>query len=132
MRPMSVLLWIACTAMACASTAYARSSRAPAGTASEAVTRFVSPNALEHFIRAGLFVEAQQFELAAAEYHAALSFDRGSAYLHFRFGEALERLGRLSQARGEFQTAVDLDPTLADAQENLTRLLHARNVSSAN
>lgn len=41
---------------------------------------------------------------------------------HWRLGLALEKLGRKDEARSELQTAVNLDPNLKEAQQDLKRM----------
>lgn len=124
MRPKTVFMWWIVATTACASTAWARDKGPAADTASEA-TRFVSPTALEHFIRGRLFFELAQYEESVAEFRRALASDRNSAYLHWQLAEALRRVGRVVSALTEFEQALDLDPHLKVALESLASLHHS-------
>jgi tetratricopeptide (TPR) repeat protein len=72
---------------------------------------------------ADLFARREQWDLAEAEYQAALLVDPLRARTHLGLGRAYRGLGRLSEAREAGRRALELDPTLsAEVAELLDRL----------
>jgi len=61
-------------------------------------------------------------EQAALCYRDALLYRAGDAELHSSLGVVLARLGRISEARSELETALRMDPNLAPAKKALEQL----------
>ena len=64
----------------------------------------------------------ERFAEAAHHYETALSYAPTLVGVHYNYGVALERLGRLEDAARQFGRAIELDPHDADARESLERL----------
>jgi tetratricopeptide (TPR) repeat protein len=64
----------------------------------------------------------EQWELSMQHYLNALQINPRSADAHYGLGRVLSELGRVNDAIPELRKALELDPTLFDAQETLTSL----------
>lgn len=64
----------------------------------------------------------EQWELSMQHYLNALQINPRSADAHYGLGRILLELGRVNDAIPEVRKALELDPTLFDAQETLTSL----------
>jgi protein O-mannosyl-transferase len=75
------------------------------------------------YSRANQLHTQNRLEDAVAQYREALTFVSAprAAEVHNDLGVALAGLGRLQEARGEFQSALAIRPDFADARANLVR-----------
>jgi tetratricopeptide (TPR) repeat protein len=73
-----------------------------------------------------VFLKEQQFEAAVEEFGRALALDPYSAVNYNDRGVALDQMGQTAAARMDFQRALELDPGLREARENLARITGAR------
>jgi Tfp pilus assembly protein PilF len=62
------------------------------------------------------FSAQHKWNEAAAHYAEAVNTAPNVAEFHLRFATALHNLGRESQARSEFATAIRLDPRVAEKE----------------
>ncbi len=69
----------------------------------------------------GILLEESDLEASESCYRETLKHDKQSAVARYRLGQVLTRLGRLDEARAEFQSAAELKP-----QEPAPRLALAR------
>ncbi len=80
----------------------------------------------------GILLEESDLEASEAVYRETLKVDDKSAIVRYRLGKVLARLGRLDEARAEFQTAAELKPKEPAPRLALARLdLSAAKWSSA-
>ena len=68
---------------------------------------------------ASQYLSAGNAKAAAESYRKALQLNAGDAKLHYNLSLALDRLGDLSAEQKELERTVELDPTLAVAQNQL-------------
>src|SRR3954469_21624825 len=71
---------------------------------------WVSPRAYRHYLAALLARDRDDHGIAASELHEALLFDPDSAHLRTLYAQELARLGKMSEAREEAETAVKRTP----------------------
>jgi tetratricopeptide (TPR) repeat protein len=69
-----------------------------------------------------VLLDEQQYEGAADELSRAIALNPGNALAFNNRGVALAALGQLAAAAADFGRALELDPHLAEARENLKRL----------
>ena len=70
-----------------------------------------------------VLLDEQQFDAAVDELSRAVALDPKNALAFNNRGVALAALGQIPAARGDFEHALALDPNLAEARENLKRLM---------
>jgi tetratricopeptide (TPR) repeat protein len=78
-------------------------------------SRYVSPGAYQHYIKAQVLLDREQLRQAAEELERALMFDPRSPYLHTRLAEVQARLGDDSGALDHLGRALKRRPGFADA-----------------
>jgi tetratricopeptide (TPR) repeat protein len=64
-------------------------------------------------------LDRKDYASAAADYQSYLEKRPGDAAVHFQLGYAFTALGKLDDARGQYQKAIDLNPKMAEAYLNL-------------
>jgi len=80
-------------------------------------------NPLRHDAVGDLYLEAERYDDAIAEYRASLRLNDASATTHYNLGYALSIRGARDEAIVEFERATQLDPDYAQAHANLGALL---------
>ncbi len=83
---------------------------------------YVSPSAYEHYLAGQIAFLQGKAEEAIAQLETALEFDPGSAYLHVRVAEIMERRHDLAGARKHLAEALRLDPAFPGALVLLAKL----------
>jgi tetratricopeptide (TPR) repeat protein len=78
-------------------------------------TRYVTPSAYEHYLRARIHRERGNLRAAEQQLRAALLFDDQSPYLYAELGQVLLGLGHASQAAQQASKALSLDRTSPEA-----------------
>lgn len=78
-------------------------------------SRYVSPSAYEHYLRAELHLRRGDADNALTELNNALAFDSESAYLHTRKASVLFRLQRSEEAEQSLDAALNLVTNFPDA-----------------
>ncbi len=84
----------------------------------ETLKTLVEQNPQDTFARYGLAMEyakAGNFELAVAEYRALLQFNPDYSYAYYHGGQALEKLGRMEDARAMYQRGIEATNRTGDA-----------------
>lgn len=84
----------------------------------EALKEMVAQNPSDSFARYGLAMEyanSGDLEAAAAEYNALLASNANYAAAYFHGGQALEKLGRLDQARELYRRGIEATMRTGDA-----------------
>ena len=76
----------------------------------------------KHHTLARQFFEAKDASKAERHYRAALRFAPASSAIHIDFGAMLGGLGRLAEAKSQFERALALDPQNSLARSNLERV----------
>ena len=105
--------------------------------ANEAMTCFQQASKLEKqdgkwIYLQGILLEEADLEASETCYRETLKVDANSAIVRFRLGKVLTKLGRIEEARAEFQTAAELKPQEPAPRLALARLdLAAANWSAA-
>ena len=95
---------------------------APAPQAGVEPQPWVSPRAYRHYLAALLARDRDDHGTAALELHEALLFDPESAHLRTLYAQELARLGRMTEAREEAETALKRSPDHAPAHLLLARI----------
>src|SRR5438105_5900543 len=95
---------------------------APAPEAGVEPQPWVSPRAYRHYLAALLARDRDDHGTAALELHEALLFDPESAHLRTLYAQELTRLGRMTEAREEAETALKRSPDHAPAHLLLARI----------
>jgi len=80
-------------------------------------------NPLRHDAVASLYLDAQQYDDAVAEYRESLRLNGDSAPTHYNLAFALSARGRRDEAIDELKAAIAIDPAYAQAHNNLGALL---------
>jgi tetratricopeptide (TPR) repeat protein len=85
---------------------------------------YLLPDSQIHvYNRLGIALRRQgEWENAVLEYRRALEIDRHDAALHFNMGKAFIEGGKLYEARGWFEKALEIDPHFPEAAEELKRI----------
>jgi tetratricopeptide (TPR) repeat protein len=78
-------------------------------------TRFVSPSAYEHYVKAELELGRNRPALALAQLKLALAFDPSSPYLNTRLAEAYLMLGHTAEGKAALSAALEQDAAFPDA-----------------
>lgn len=78
-------------------------------------TRYVSPAAYEHYLRARLLLARGSVWRAVAELKASLAYDEASPFLHCELARALRTVGQLAAARRHIDRAFELQQDFPDA-----------------
>ncbi len=77
----------------------------------EILKQLVARNPADHFVRYGLameFVNAGELEQAVAEYRALLTMNPDYAAAYYPAAQALEKLGRLEEAREMYRRGIEV------------------------
>ena len=83
----------------------------------EILKNMLSKNPRDSFARYGLAMEyanSGELENAIAEYRALLEFNPDYAAAYFHGGQALEKLGRVEDARDMYQQGIDVTSRTGD------------------
>lgn len=80
---------------------------------------------------ASLYLRVGKSELAVRTMHQAIDEVPGEPEMHNTLGLIFAKLGRESESRAEFERALALEPTNADALRNLAYILHRRGECAA-
>jgi len=83
----------------------------------EILKTMVDQNPRDSFSRYGLAMEyanSGQLENAVAEFHALLGFNPDYAAAYFHGGQALEKLGRLEEARDTYEKGIQVTARTGD------------------
>jgi tetratricopeptide (TPR) repeat protein len=83
----------------------------------EVLKNMLSQNPRDSFARYGLAMEyanSGELENAIAEYRALLEFNPDYAAAYFHGGQALEKLGRVEDARDMYQQGIDVTSRTGD------------------
>jgi Flp pilus assembly protein TadD len=83
----------------------------------EVLKSMVEQNPHDSFSRYGLameYVNRGQFESAVAEFRALLGFNPDYAAAYFHSGQALEKLGRLEEARAAYEQGIQVTSRTGD------------------
>lgn len=83
----------------------------------EVLKAMISQNQNDSFARYGLAMEyakAGQLEHAILEYRALLERDRDYAAAYFHGGQALEKLGRIDEARDLYEKGIEVTTRTGD------------------
>jgi tetratricopeptide (TPR) repeat protein len=114
--------WVFCAcagflSLGCATTVSAAGGvRKPAAVEPPAdAARPVSALAIEHYLRAQLYVRDNKLREAVFELRQALTYDNSSSYLHTRLGRLYALLGLWRGVRDEAKAALQLDDKNVDA-----------------
>ena len=84
----------------------------------------IDPNSVEvRLVVARVLLETKQAALAVEELKAAKDLEPGNTQVHEEYGTALEALGKLGQAKSEYEEAIMLDGENAFALVDLAKLL---------
>lgn len=89
-----------------------------ANSRTDALKQLVAQNPANSFMRYGLAMEyakGGELEPAAEEFRVVLRTDSGYLAAYFHFGQVLERLGRLDDARQTYRDGIDVATRLGDA-----------------
>ena len=62
------------------------------------------------------------YDKSAAAFSKAIQADPTSPFVHNNYGNVLKKLGRIAEARAEYQEALRIEPTYKDARANLDAL----------
>ena len=80
--------------------------------------QMIAENANNSFARYGLgmeYVKSGDFTQAVAEFRALLDLDNGYSAAYFHAGQALEKLGRVEEARAMYEKGVEVTTRKGDA-----------------
>jgi Flp pilus assembly protein TadD len=83
----------------------------------EVLKNMVEQNPRDTFARYGLAMEyanSGQLESAVAEFHALLEFNPDYAAAYFHGGQALEKLGRVDEARAIYEQGIQVTARTGD------------------
>jgi tetratricopeptide (TPR) repeat protein len=83
----------------------------------EVLKNMLEQNPRDTFARYGLAMEyanSGQLESAVAEFHALLEFNPDYAAAYFHGGQALEKLGRLDEARAIYEQGIQVTARTGD------------------
>lgn len=73
----------------------------------------IQPNNSDYLDSMGFALAGKgQYDMALAKYQQALKSAPNTAIIHLHVAQTLEKLGRTTEASGEFETAYRLDPQL--------------------
>jgi len=84
----------------------------------EALKNLLAQNPGDNFVRYGLaqaLASRGEYENAIAEYEQLLRMNPDYAAAYYHAGQALERLGRLDEARSIYQRGIEVTARLGDA-----------------
>jgi tetratricopeptide (TPR) repeat protein len=87
-------------------------------------SRYVSPGAYEHYLRAQIAVGRGELQQATTELRFALAMDGESPFLHTSLAMVLAQAGHLDQAHEALKQALARDPAFPDALVLQGQLFH--------